>query len=787
MFRNYLKIALRNLARQKVFSIINITGLAVGLASSLTILLWVQDELSYDTFSSKADRTYRITAAAGDLEVASVPPKLGAALKEMIPEVVLSTRLWREPGVLFQKGEIKFEEPNTFYAEPSLFDVFDFQLLRGDKKTALKDVRGAVISEATAMKYFGTTDVLGEIITKGANEQFTITGVLANAKTHSHLNFDILLPWAHLATWHDAVKRNSWEGSFMFYTYVTFDKPKDQAYLSTFAEKVRNIFHEHVPGLQVEFKLQKVTDIHLHSHLMGELPGNGNYQYVAALTAIAVVIVLIGCINFMNLSTARSARRAKEVGLRKVAGAVRAQLVRQFLGESMLVTMLSLMIALVIVVVALPFVNDLVGRQLSLNLADPRLLTGMGVAAIVTGLVSGIYPAIVLSGFRPIKVLKKDVKGGAGGAVFRNVLVAMQFVISIVLLVGTTVIYQQLNFVRNRDIGYDKENLLHANIHGDEADGISKWRAALKSHPETSQVTFTNDLPTNLVSGDEDVTWQGKDANRQVIFAGLWVDENFIPVLDMQLVSGRNFNYELRGDSSNFIINETAAKVMGFTSETAVGQKLQMADMKGQIVGVVKDFNFKPLREAIEPMILRANTWGTTVIIKAEAGKINETIAAMKDVWNSRESLYPFSFGFIDEDLENMYRSEQQVGALFSAFAILAIVISCLGLYGLSAYIAEQRSREIGIRKALGASIGNIIYLLNTRFAIPVLVAMIIAAPLAWYAMSRWLEGFAYKINFNWGVVALAGLAALMISLITVTYESAKAARVNPVKSLRSE
>jgi ABC-type antimicrobial peptide transport system permease subunit len=328
---------------------------------------------------------------------------------------------------------------------------------------------------------------------------------------------------------------------------------------------------------------------------------------------------------------------------------------------------------------------------------------------------------------------------------------------------------------------------LHANIHGDEADGISKWRAALKSHPETSQVTFTNDLPTNLVSGNEDVTWQGKDANRQVIFAGLWVDENFSPVLDMQLVSGRNFNYELRGDSSNFIINETAAKVMGFTSETAVGQKLQMGDMKGQIVGVVKDFNFKPLREAIEPMILRANTWGTTVIIKAEAGKINETIAAMKDVWNSRESLYPFSFGFIDEDLENMYRSEQQVGALFSAFAILAIMISCLGLYGLSAYIAEQRSREIGIRKALGASIGNIIYLLNTRFAIPVLVAMIIAAPLAWYAMSRWLEGFAYKINFNWGVVALAGLAALMISLITVTYESAKAARVNPVKSLRSE
>jgi putative ABC transport system permease protein len=787
MFHNYLKLAFRNLSRQKAFSIINIAGLAVGLASSLTILLWVEDEMGYDKFNSKADRTYRITAAAGDLKVATVPVRIGPGLQEAIPEIVLNTRVWREPGVLFQKDGIKFEEPNTFYVEPSLFDVFDFKLLHGDSKTALNEVRGAVVSEATAIKYFGTTDVLGKTITKGADEQFTITGVLANAKIHSHLNFDILLPWAHLATWHNNVKKDSWEGSFEFYTYVTFDTPKDEAWLSMFNKKVQTIFYEHNSNVQVEFNAQKVTDIHLHSQLMADLPGNGNYQYVAALTLIAVVIVLIGCINFMNLSTARSAQRAKEVGLRKVAGAMRAQLVRQFLGESILVTMLALAIALLIVMMALPFVNDLVGKQLGLDLAEPRLLTGIAVAAIVTGLVSGIYPAIVLSGFTPIKVLKRDVKSGAGGSVFRNVLVVMQFAISIVLLVGTTVIYRQLNFIRSRDIGYDKENLLYVNIHGYEDDRIPKWRAAFKSHPETSNVTFANALPTNLVSGDEDFVWQGKDPNRQIIFATLFVDDNFIPVFNVDLLTGRNFNHELRGDSSNFIINETAAKIMGFTPETAIGQKLEMREIKGQILGVVKDFNFKPLREVIEPMILRPNTWGNVAIIKADAGKIRETIAAMEKVWSSRESLYPFSFNFIDEDLENMYRSEQQVSTLFSAFAILAIMISCLGLYGLSAYIAEQRTREIGIRKALGASIGNIIYLLNTRFVIPVLIAMIISAPLAWYAMSRWLEGFAYKIDFSWDLVVLAGLVALMISLITVSYESVKAAKVNPVKSLRSE
>jgi len=786
MFRNYLKLAFRNLSRQKAFSIINISGLAVGLASSLLILLWVQDELSYDKFHSKADRTYRITAAAVGLEVAISPVAMGPAIQEAIPEVVHQTRVWRENGVLLQKDEIKFEEPNTYYAEPSLFDVFDFQLLHGDKKTALKDVRSAVVSEATAIKYFGTTDVLGKTITKGAKEQFTITGVLKRSEHHSHLNFDVILPFAHLATWHEDLKQNRW-GNFNFYTYLTFDTPKDATYLSEFTKKLAVMFHEHDESIDVTFGVQRIADIHLHSQLMAEIPGNGSYQYVAALSVIAVVILLIGCINFMNLSTARSARRAKEVGLRKVAGAVRTQLIRQFLGESILITLLSLVIALVLVVLALPSVNDIVGKQLSLNLVDPKLIVALVGVTILTGLISGIYPALVLSGFTPIKVLKKDVKSGAGGSVFRNVLVVIQFVISIVLLVGTTVVYQQLNYIRKRDIGYNKENLLYTSIHGWEDGRIKKWRAAFQSHPETFNVTFVSDLPTNLVSGTIDVKWQGKDPSKQIMFANLEVDDNFIPVFSMNLAAGRNFNHELRGDSTNFLINESAAAIMGFTPETAVGQTIEMWERKGQIVGVIKDFNFKPLRESIEPMILRPNTWGNTFIIKAEAGKVKETIAAMEEVWNSNENVFPFSFNFVDQDLENLYKNEKQVATLFTVFAILAIVISCLGLYGLSAYIAEQRTREIGIRKALGASISGIVYLLARRFVIPVMVAMIIAAPLAWYSMNQWLSDFAYRIDFNWLFVVSAGALALVISLATVSFESVKAARVNPVKSLRTE
>jgi predicted permease len=782
MLRNYFKLALRNLTRQKAFSFINIGGLAVGLASSLVILLWVQDEVSYDRFHSKANQTYRLTGTASDLDVSISPAPIAPAM-ESFSEVAHTVRLWNVNSVMLKAGDQKFEERDAFYTESSFFDVFDFKLLYGDPAVALRDPNSIILTEALAMKYFGTADAVGMTLRKEDQDDLTVTGILAEPSGNSHLAFNVLLPWSYIATRERNIRDNLWD-NFEYYSYVVL---QDNTSLATFTTKVNQLFKDHVKHLEVQFTLQPVTDIHLHSHMMGDLAGQGNAQYVTVLAAIAVFIVLIACINFMNLSTARSARRAKEVGLRKVAGAVRWQLIRQFLGESLLVSALALLLAIIIVFVSLPKVNDLTAKALSINLLDPFALVVLLGITTVTGLLAGIYPALVLSGFMPIKVLKKDLKSGAGGVVFRNVLVIAQFVISVVLLVGTAVVYQQLRFIRDKNLGFDKENLLYMTIHGNAFEKITRWQSALKANPLTENVSIASGLPTNLLSGAVGISWQGKDPDKQIIFAQLFIDDGFLPVYEIELATGRNFNPGLRGDSSNYIINETAAATMGFTAESAIGQNLSHFGRDGQIVGVVKDFNFKPLQHDIEPLVMSSNDWGGYVVVRAEASKTRETIAALENVWNSLEDVYPFRYQFVDENLAKLYRSEQQVGALFTLFALLAIFISCLGLYGLSAYMAEQRSREIGIRKALGASVGHIVYLLNTRFIVPVFGAIIIAAPLAYFAMSQWLESFAFKIDFQWGLVLLAGILALIISVLTVTYESLKAAISNPLKSLREE
>jgi len=550
-----------------------------------------------------------------------------------------------------------------------------------------------------------------------------------------------------------------------------------------------DIYKTHVSEkvLKVNFWLQPLTAIHLHSNYQVDLPGHGNVQYVNIFFVVALFILAVACINFMNLATARSARRAKEVGLRKVVGAGRKQLIGQFLGESMLISLLSLIIAVGIVWLLLPAFNDLAGKKLSIHLLDKKIVTILFTMALATGLISGSYPALFLSGFHPAKVLKGNMKTMGGNLIFRNGLVVVQFVVSIVLLAGTAVVYRQLNFIKSMNLGFDKSNLLYLPMAGEMWNKQQALKAELKQNPLTANYAVTSDLPVDLASGTVNVQWEGKDPKSQVVFPTLRVDEGFFKVFQMQILSGRVFSPEFKSDTNNFILNEKAVQVMGMKVSNAVGKPLSMWDNKGIIIGVVKDFNYKPIQQPIEPMIIALNRWGGTVVIRTQPGKTEATIKALGKISADLNPAYPFSYGLLDQDLANLYKGEQRMGSLFNVFAVLAIFISCMGLYGLSAFMAEQRTKEIGVRKVLGASVLNVVYLLSTGFTKLILVAVVIAVPLAWWAINSWLKSFAYRVNADWMVFFIASLAALVIAWLTVSYESIKAAVANPVRSLRTE
>ncbi len=539
--------------------------------------------------------------------------------------------------------------------------------------------------------------------------------------------------------------------------------------------------------MKVDFNLQPLTSIHLHSDLQIDLPGNGNIQYVNIFFIVALFILIVACINFMNLATARSARRAKEIGLRKVVGASRSQLMLQFLGESLIISFLSLLVAVAIVGLLLPAFNQLAEKDLYFNLLNGKLLLILVGIALVTGLISGSYPALFLSGFKPISVLKGKLKMGGGNLLFRNGLVVTQFVVSIILLVGTAVVYRQLNFIKDKNLGFDKSNLLYMRMTGDIWNKQQALKDALRQNPNTSDFSILSDLPANLTTGTIDVQWNGKDPKSQIVIPSMDVDENFMNVFEMKMLTGRSFSQSFKGDSSNYVINETAMHLMGMNMDNAVGSNISFGGTKGSVIGVVKDFNFKPLQYAIDPLVLRLNNYGGYVMLRTKPGKTEAAINALGKISQALNPAYPFTYNFLDKDLDNLYKSEQQMGNIFNFFAILAIFISCLGLYGLSAFMAEQRTKEIGVRKVLGASVFSIVYLLSGKFTRLILFAMVIAIPVSWWAIDKWLQGFTYRINISWIIFLIACGTALLIALLTVSYESIKAAIANPVKSLRTE
>lgn len=791
MMRNYIKIAFRNLLRHKAFSFINIFGLSIGMACSILILLWVHDELSYDKFHEGSDYIYRLTAELPkeNIKAAVSSAPLAPAIQHAIPEIERTVRITMTGGTeLVQVDDRMFEETRMCFADSNFLQFFSFPLVKGNAATAMLQPEGILITEAMAKKYFGSEDPIGKVIRKNQAEDLTVTGVLATIPANSHLQFDFVQPMAYLARTSRDLKENIWD-NFNYYTYIRFDKnfAASPASIAAVNSKVQEIYKANEPHLKVAFKLQPLQDIHLHSHFMADVPGHGNIQYVYIFIVVGIFVLAVACINFMNLATARSARRAKEVGLRKVAGAVRFQLVRQFLAESSLIAGIALIFAMAIVYAALPAFNDLSGKQLSINLLNVNMVMGVVGITLVTGLLAGSYPALFLSGFVPVKVLKGNLKAGAGNSLFRNTMVIAQFSVSIMLLVGTAVIYNQLQYIRTHNLGFDKENLIYIRMTGALWNKYQTLRTSLEQNPHTSDFTFVSELPTNLVNGTVNVQWEGKDPDAQPLFCNIAIDENFMDVFNTKLLSGRSFSKDFKADTTNYIVNERALKIMNMDVETAVGKDLSLWDDKGTIIGVVKDFNFKPIQQPIEPLILRLNRWGGWGIIRTKPMDTEKTIAELETICKTLNPAYPFSYNFIDKDLDNLYQTEQRLSSLFTVFAALAIFISCLGLYGLSAFLAERRTKEIGVRKVLGASVPHIVYLLSATFTRPVLLAMIIAGPLSWYVMDRWLDTFAFHVEIHWSIFAIAFAIAMAIAWLTVSYESIKAAIANPAKSLRDE
>ncbi len=791
MLTSYFKIAWRNLKRNRGYALINIAGLAVGMAFSILILVWAMNELSYDRFHPGAEQIFRLTCVAGggDFRAAVSPAGMAEGLREELPEIEATLRLSDPITAQFGAGDRIFEETNVFYADASFFDFFAFPLLLGDTDNVLVRPDELLLTEATAIKYFGSAEnAMGKALKMDNSELLTVAGVLKDIPENTHLQFDILLPMTKYATVHPDLINKVWD-SFNFYTYLKIDKrtATDKVKLAKTLAAIDRAYTRRSPDTGIVFNLQPLTDIHLRSNLQIDLPGRGNIFYVRSFIIIAIFILLVACINFMNLSTARSSKRAREVGLRKVIGAGRKQLIAQFLGESLLISCFSLVLAIGLAFLLLPLFSEISGTDLQLSLLSPWLwLFLLGLAAF-TGLVSGSYPAIFLSGFKPARVLKGPLNLGAAQHWLRNGLVVLQFTVSVLLLIGTAVVYTQLDYIRHKNLGFNKENLLYMPLKGEIRNKQDALRTRLAAQAATARFTMVSDLPDNLITGDVDVQWEGKDPDLRTIVPSIWVDENFISVFGVELLAGRGFSGDSGADSTSFIINEKAMQLMGRDLGNIVGESLEFSGVKGSVIGVVRDFNFKPLQYAIEPLVLEYRRNGNLVVLRTAAGATEAALNGLETVHNELNPGYTFGYGFVDQDLDNSYRGEAQMGSVCTLFALLAIFISCLGLYGLSAFITEQRVKEIGIRKVLGSGLFELLRMLSFDFLKPILLALVIASPLAWLAMELWLQDFAYRAGIHWGIFIETGLLVLTVALLTIGYRTVKAANANPVKSLRTE
>jgi putative ABC transport system permease protein len=809
MFTNYLKIAWRNLLKNKTFSLINIIGLASGLACFILITLYITDELSYDRQHEKADRIYRINSdirfGGTDLIMAVSSDPMGATLKKDYPQVEQFARIYASEGSkLFKKDNVYITEDRVVYADSTLFDVFTFPALAGNTKTALNEPNTVVVTESTAKKYFGSVEAaMGKTMecNDERNRLYKITAVIKDIPKNSHFIFNMFLSM-------DNVQYNF--NTFLshnFHTYIVLKAGTDyKKFEKNFVQVIdKYILPEAKQFMQIEsmkdfektgnrlsYSLIPLTDIHLKSERYVELSANGSMQYVYIFGAVALFILLIACINFMNLSTARSASRAKEVGIRKVLGTEKKSLIRQFLAESTLTSFIALLLALVGTWLALNWFNDLAGKEFRMtDLLKPGFILFLLALPVAVGLLAGSYPAFFLSSFKPIAVLKGKMNTGFSKSNLRSTLVVFQFFTTILLITGTIVIYKQLSYIQSTKIGFNKEQVLVVDNPSMNSSTAESFRAEVSKLSSVKASSFAGFLPVSN-SSRNDNTWSTEAVMNEKSGFNMqnWrIDYDYIPTLGMEIIKGRNFSPQYGGDSTGLIINEATAALIG--GGDPIGRKLYTNNGQNPtvytVIGVVKNFNYESLRKNVGPLCFRLGNNKWTTAFRVETKDMKNLLAQVESKFKAMAPGMPFSYSFLDESFDGMYRAEQRIGKVAFSFSFLAILIACLGLFGLATYMAEQRTKEIGIRKVLGASVSGIVQMLSKDFVKLVLIACVFAIPLAWWGTSQWLQNFAYRVNIGWWVFGAAAVIALIIAVLTVSSQAVKAALSNPVKSLRTE
>jgi putative ABC transport system permease protein len=791
MVKNYLKLALRIIRRQKAYSFINILGLSVGIACCLIILLFVRDELSFEKFHTNANRIYRtiideFVDGKWEHNVGS-PDLLGPALIEEYPEITSCVRLfnpnWIEKWAVSVENKY-FYEDNLFFADPTIFEVFTFPLLKGNPETALREPNSMVISETMARKYFGDEDPMGKTLTIQDVVEVKVTGIAKDVPQNTHFCFDFLVSFESMPfKWALNTLRTQ-----QFYTYVLLDKEYSQDRLD---ERLSTYLKKHF-GKQTNMalRLQPIRDIHLFSRNYNYdlATNNSDITYVYIFSTIALFILAIACINFMNLSTARSAKRAKEVGVRKVMGAHRSQLIKQFLGETFLFCLLSAVLSVVLVLLFLSQFNSLAAKNITLNLENLLFIgAALAIIILVVGFISGSYPALFLSGFRPIKILKGSFSAGNKGVLFRRVLVFLQFTVSIGLIVGTFIVHGQIRYCLKRNLGFEKEQVVVLPLRsGSVMARYGSFRNELLQYPSVLNVAGSSEVPGRSI-GSRGMFPEG---NQWYPRNSMFVDYDFIPTLGIEIVEGRNFSRDYATDLDDaYIVNEAAVKNFGW--DNPIGKKIIWAgdqNKKGYVIGVVKDFHYASFREEIAPVVLHMSAGAPSYLsVRLQGNDIFRTMSFLKDKWQEFYPGHPFDYFFLDDSFNSLYRSEEKMGSIFQIFTVLGLFISCLGLYGLSSYLLEQRTKEIGIRKVLGASLSRILLMVSKEFVKWVVLANIAAWPIIYFVMKKWLENFAYRISIPLWAFLISGAIVLATTLLTISYQSVKAAMTNPADSLRYE